>query len=1738
MFYTGSNCMAKISLRAYGKETEGLIDRGQYDQALAHCRHILKYYPKHIDTYRLMAKAYLEAQRYGDASDVFQRVLSSIPDDFVSHLGMSIIREDEGNLDAAIWHMERAFEIQPANVAIQSEMRRLYGRRDGMEPPKVRLTRGALARMYYKGELYHQAINELRAALTADPARTDLQVLLAQSYLRAGQRVDAADTCSAILKKLPYCIEANRIMAEILASTDRVNDAPAYRQRAIAMNPYLGQVSPRAPSPELVPDEAVYLDKLELRVDTGGFGAPSQPQWAASLGVEIEPAAGKQENVPDWLSDLDGLTQAAAPGDETPRVSPFVSSSDNEAPELAPFLDKSAPPTPQPADELIPEWMKDAGWVPSDGTQKEAEMGYSLGDNQPGEEDGLAPAEIPGWLRAIAPKDAMQEEEEIEDIDQGLVEALDSAALPWLEETPPGPSDTITTWLGEKSESMPAEAEAKELPDWLVGGTAAAAGLAAAGIGSEEEPTAQETAPEMEAGALPDWLVEEPAEKAAPIESPEPAFLETPEIVPADIEPALAADLSVLAGEDLTGPGDKALPWEDLAAAEPLAADEIPDWLKELGPAGAELQAVSQAEIETPVEEVVAAPEIGEEAPESELPEWMAEIPTVPVIEAEAEQVPDWLAEAPSEPAVEGEAEQIPEWLAELKPEAAIPEALEETPVAGITAQEEEQAFAWLEGLAAKQGASEALFLGPEERMEEAPEWVQKEAESEAIPSLDEAGLGEAVVGAVGLGAAALGAAADEELPVEEELPEEELTVPEVAEPGEWQPESFELPQEAKVEGPEEVLPEQAVEAQLSPEEMLPEWLRETGTEEEVVAVPTPSAADDELPEWLRQMETGAEAPAEALAEQEWLSEDLQPVESHDLTWLEEPEEVTTSVEDWLQTRTPVEGAETEPVSAEAISGEEQVWLPAEPAEEAGPEIPAAEELPAWLAEAPSGEAVVEAELEQFTVPEEPAEEAAPEIPAAEELPAWLAGAPPEEAAVEAEIEPIAMPEEPEVPEALVEAEEFATPGEPVVMEWPTALEEPEVTESLAEIEELELPEEAAIMMGAAALEEITEEEEPAIPFETALQGEPAAEEVSLAAAGEPSFELPSWLEETALVEEAAETPGEFLKIEEPAVIEGDTKPSIFSVPHPALAEEGLETPAEVVEETVEAPAVETGGESETEAALPEEGIPIEAQEAAAVPVSEEDAAFAWLESLAVKQGATEALMYTPEERSEEPPEWVTEAAQAEGEAPAPVESAEPAEEELIAEAAVPEGEGEVTEAEAVEGSLPDWLLAAAAAEAIISGEGTEAEELPGEEIPKITEPAEALEAVEGAAAAEIEGAGEAPVPVGETEIDAAYAWLESLAVKQGAEEALLLTPEERTEEAPEWVKMEAEAEIEIPEIEEPVTADLEEALPTPETAEALPPVELPEELVEAELPVELEAELPEEAVGEPAGEEVPLAWMGAAAGLAAGLAAEPVEEEAEPEGAEPEEITLEEPIPLEELLPAAPAVEEQVPELPSWLADLVAEDTTPVTPEPWTPASAGMTGKLGPIEEVSEEAITMPETIRLNLNNASLIELERLPGVGFVRAQALLDYRSTHGPLDSLDELRDVEGFDEDVIETLGEYVEVVPTPVRLPEPTAIELPEPEVIELPAPAGEADPLLVEARSALGRADIQAAVQHYQALIAKNASLHEVVKDLHNALYTYPVDVNIWLALGDAQMHAGEIQEALDAYTKAEELLR
>jgi predicted Zn-dependent protease len=191
--------MAKVSLRAYNREIEAMIDRNHLDEAIAHCKHILKSFPKHLETYRLLGKAYLEYKRYSDAVDIFSRVLVAIPNDFVANVGMSIIRDEEDKLDDAIWHMERAFETQPSNAAIQGELQRLYGRRDGVQLPRIRMTHGALAHMYVKGELYPQAISEIKSVLKEDPGRHDMQSLLARAYYHSGAKNDAAEAASAVL---------------------------------------------------------------------------------------------------------------------------------------------------------------------------------------------------------------------------------------------------------------------------------------------------------------------------------------------------------------------------------------------------------------------------------------------------------------------------------------------------------------------------------------------------------------------------------------------------------------------------------------------------------------------------------------------------------------------------------------------------------------------------------------------------------------------------------------------------------------------------------------------------------------------------------------------------------------------------------------------------------------------------------------------------------------------------------------------------------------------------------------------------------------------------------------------------------------------------------------------------------------------------------------------------------------------------------------------------------------------------------------------------------------------------------------------------------------------------------------------------------------------------------------------------------------------------------------------------
>jgi cytochrome c-type biogenesis protein CcmH/NrfG len=80
--------------------------------------------------------------------------------------------------------------------------------------------------------------------------------------------------------------------------------------------------------------------------------------------------------------------------------------------------------------------------------------------------------------------------------------------------------------------------------------------------------------------------------------------------------------------------------------------------------------------------------------------------------------------------------------------------------------------------------------------------------------------------------------------------------------------------------------------------------------------------------------------------------------------------------------------------------------------------------------------------------------------------------------------------------------------------------------------------------------------------------------------------------------------------------------------------------------------------------------------------------------------------------------------------------------------------------------------------------------------------------------------------------------------------------------------------------------------------------------------------------------------------------------------------------------------------------------------------------------------------------------------------------------------------------------------------------------------------LLMTAQLELDNNNLNEAMKMYLALIKKGRLLEEVIHDLREALYRFPVDIIVWQTLGDAYMRTNQLQDALDAYTKAEELLR
>lgn len=99
-------------------------------------------------------------------------------------------------------------------------------------------------------------------------------------------------------------------------------------------------------------------------------------------------------------------------------------------------------------------------------------------------------------------------------------------------------------------------------------------------------------------------------------------------------------------------------------------------------------------------------------------------------------------------------------------------------------------------------------------------------------------------------------------------------------------------------------------------------------------------------------------------------------------------------------------------------------------------------------------------------------------------------------------------------------------------------------------------------------------------------------------------------------------------------------------------------------------------------------------------------------------------------------------------------------------------------------------------------------------------------------------------------------------------------------------------------------------------------------------------------------------------------------------------------------------------------------------TSEPYTVTVSAPQEPSAPdpaLEEASAEGerpdSLLPDEV-IDLNAADTYDLDRLPGIGPAKAEAILAYREEHGPFQSVDDLLSVSGIGEVTLENLRPYV------------------------------------------------------------------------------------------------------------------
>lgn len=187
--------MAEVLLNILKRRLHTLLGpEHDFESGFALGRHILRYWPRHLDTYVELGKASLQAGLVADAADLLRRALSAHPEDGELWTALQSAATQLGLEEEASRAGQHAVDLTPDSQSA------------GLSP-LARATLAASENAWLDAfPLFYQAYRQT-------PARMDAALGLAGALMHVGRYEACWTAADVVLAQLPYCLKAHLLAA-------------------------------------------------------------------------------------------------------------------------------------------------------------------------------------------------------------------------------------------------------------------------------------------------------------------------------------------------------------------------------------------------------------------------------------------------------------------------------------------------------------------------------------------------------------------------------------------------------------------------------------------------------------------------------------------------------------------------------------------------------------------------------------------------------------------------------------------------------------------------------------------------------------------------------------------------------------------------------------------------------------------------------------------------------------------------------------------------------------------------------------------------------------------------------------------------------------------------------------------------------------------------------------------------------------------------------------------------------------------------------------------------------------------------------------------------------------------------------------------------------------------------------------------------------------------------------------